>query len=638
VGKEIGTGRSIPEPVTAALVAATLTAVALLEGGFPPHVLGAVAVAAWLGVLATLLWQRPLERPTRASLQAGGALAVLVALTAFSLRWAPEWGAAFEDLVRIGGYLGLFALVTLLAVRDSPRSWLAGLAAGTVAIAALALAPRLLGIGAGDTDLAALLPAAGGRLSAPIGYWNALGSAMAIGLALLVWLGAETGSRRLAALVTAVMPLPLVTIYLTSSRGAVVATALGIAITIGLSSRRRRAVAVAAVGLAAGFLVIAVAASSEAVRDGLGAELTRGGVAVALSLVAAGAGAGWLVARLWDRGIDLRLPQPRGRTVALTAAALVALLVVVGPELLVGDLRGISDRADAGALGAGSGRSEFWRTALDGFIAEPVRGLGAGGFEHHWNAQGTLAVPVGSAHSTPFELLAELGAGGLLAFAAFGAFIGTAAVRALRKAEAAERATLGAALAVLGAGAPGFLLDWTWEFPAVFGQLIVASALIAAGPARPGLRAGAQPRAVGAVVSPTTARVAGAATAGAALLALWVGGTLFVAGSRIDAGRDALGRGDVVEAARHARAAAELQPRSSEPRLMLAEIEQVARNLDAARRQAELAARLDPDTFAPWLMLSRIHEQQGEGELSAGYLSRARHLAPRVLPRALERP
>ncbi len=63
--------------------------------------------------------------------------------------------------------------------RASARAWLGGLALGLVIVAGLALVSRFEPSFGGDQELGTFLPAAAGRLSYPIGYWNGLAAAMA---------------------------------------------------------------------------------------------------------------------------------------------------------------------------------------------------------------------------------------------------------------------------------------------------------------------------------------------------------------------------------------------------------------------------------------------------------------------------
>ena len=62
----------------------------------------------------------------------------------------------------------------------------------------------------------------------------------------------------------------------------------------------------------------------------------------------------------------------------------------------------------------GSGRWQFWESAVDAFQATPLLGHGAGSYEAWWAEHGSLAVFVRDAHSLYLETLAELGVLGFL--------------------------------------------------------------------------------------------------------------------------------------------------------------------------------------------------------------------------------
>ena len=95
------------------------------------------------------------------------------------------------DVVRVGGYLGVFVLVSLFVRPGEAGSVLSAIAIVGVGVAAAAIASRLLDLGPGDAGLAAAQPAASGRLSYPIGYWNGLGALSAMTVPLLVWLASR---------------------------------------------------------------------------------------------------------------------------------------------------------------------------------------------------------------------------------------------------------------------------------------------------------------------------------------------------------------------------------------------------------------------------------------------------------------
>jgi hypothetical protein len=639
-------------PAISLAVAAGLTALALADGGYPPEVLGIATVTVW--VLATALLFGRWVPASGVSAPFALALALVVALALWavaSFAWAGDDAAAFAAVVRVALYAGLLALVGIAARPGSGPSWLVGIALGGSVIAAVALGSRLIGFGA-DQELARALPLAGDRLSFPLGYWNGLGYLLAMTLAALAWLVAAGRPLRARLALAATVPVALA-LFLTSSRGAAVAAAFGVAVIVVLAADRRRLLLAAGVALPAWLIVVVVAAAGRGELDPavglsvLGVALTALTVALA---VAAFVGFGRLLERE-PRVVGASAGRGRwiGRRGRLLAAGgivvLVAVVAALGPAAFVGEFRtetAAGPRAED-ALVSGSGRSSFWRTALDAFAERPLRGVGAGGYESYWNANGELSVPTRSAHSTPLQTLAELGLPGALILVALLALTGRAGARAVRGAAGARREPAGAVVAIAVIGTIAIAIDWTWELPAAVAPLVIVVGLLLGRGLEP-----SDPRPRRLLVDPWMVgyepidRLPGAPPpwavrvvyGGLALAAVWAGLVLTIASIHLNRSSDRLAEGELAGAAESARAAAEIQPWSVEPSLRLAEIERAGANLDAARRRAEDAARRSPVDFRPWLLLSGIQLELGNLIAAGRYLERARTLAPRVLDRA----
>ena len=558
-------------------------------------------------------------------------LIALVGLTAFSLVWSPDVGAGFVDVVRNAGYAGTFILAGLTVGGDRARGVLGAMGIAILLVAGVALAARLGGVGGGDTGLVESLGATSGRLSYPLGYWNALGALMAIGMPLLVWIASEgPGGRPRGWALAGLVPLLLVA-FMTSSRGALLAALVGVVVVVAFAASGRKAVAVAGVATAAALPALLVAGLADGILTGPGTGEPGGPeLAVGAALVLGMALGGFLGPRLVERLARGSVPRVRIRRVlaGCLVAVVIAAMALVGPGELKNDFLGPpggsapAARAQAGLLTASSsGRAQFWGTALEAFADQPVRGFGAGSYPTYWNAHGTLVTPTRNAHSEPLELMAELGVGGLLAFCAFFVVVVAAGVRRARE---PDGPAIGAALGVTFAALVGFLIDWTWQVPAVVVPVLIAAAII-----------GASQRAVGspAVASGRT-RSWGLAVAlvGAALPALWAGGVLVLSSDRLDESAEALEQGEYAEAAQAARAAASLQPWASEPWERLATIEQAAGNLEAARRDVHAAIDRAPTDFRLWLLAVRIELNLGEPQIGIAYRKRALQLAPLVLP------
>lgn len=618
------------EPTLALGVAAAITATALAGGGSGRLALGVVVVAIWalLGTLA-LLDRLDFRLPGRELIVAAGALAALVALSALSVRWGSDDGAAFEVVVRLSGYLGILLLVGLLARPGSHPSWLAGLALGGIAVAVIALASRVFGFGA-DDEIARELPPAAERLSHPLGYWNALGYLMAMTLPPLAYLAATARTGVARAAVAGSVPVVLV-LVLTSSRGALLAAAVGLVALVWMTEQRSRLMLAVAVAVPASALVVGLASvyrkELDPIDRGEGWSLAIGAVTILAAFIAQ-----FAFARL-DRARDpaggRRRPGARG--VGALAGIVVAVVALVGPSALIGEFRTASTDGDTSeALLSGSGRLSFWDAAVEAFADDPVRGLGAGGYESYWARNGGLDFAVANAHSLELETLAELGVPGAVALAAFLLAVLAAAWRRARAPAPGQRGAVGAALGIVLAGLVAVSFDWTWQIAAAVMPLLVAVALLAGA----SMRWEGEP--AGARVGPSW--IPRGVALGGTLAAIWAGGVLAAAGSELSRSADRFAVGDLAGAAEHARTAAEIEPWSAEPHVQLATIELAAANLEAGRRRAEQAARLAPQDARPWLLLGLLQAYLGHTDAAYAYLRRANALGLDRLPLQLNAP
>lgn len=635
-----GIAARVPSLGPAIAIAVAIVAVSMVDGGYGGVALGSVTVAIWAAIVLLSLFGDPERSLPAHFLVAAGALAVLAVLAALSLGWSPDPGAGFTDVVRLSAYLGVFVLAGILLRPGTGRGLLAGVAGGLVVVSAIALASRLLGVGGGDEALVASFPSSAGRLSYPIGYWNGLGAMAAMAVPVLVWLGAAV-RRPATGLIAACFVPVLLANYMTSSRGGLIAAALGAGIAIAADSDRARSFAVLLVGVIASVPAVAAAALANGILDapwsGTGGPEVTVCVTLALGLLFAVAAGPAIIDRL---GV-VRVPGLRVRHVVAAALVVLAVLVViVGPGEVAGDFAAKEGRQSTGSGGAtlsvsGSGRAQFWGAALDAFAAEPANGIGAGGYETWWNRKGTLETPAQNAHSEPLELLAELGPVGLLAFLTFFGVVGFAGVRRARQ---ARGAAAGAAVGLLATAAVGLLIDWTWDLPAVMlPVLCVAALLCSRGLDAPGGPVAATERGLDRLVSIPAPALALIAIVFAVPIA-WAGGVLAVATDRLEASDDALASGQLNDAAQAARSAASVEPWSAAPWLQLATIEQAAGNVDASRRAVAEAIDRSPDDFRGWLLASDLEAQLGNDGATDAYAIKAVGLAPLVLPRVAIEP
>jgi O-antigen ligase len=580
-------------------------ALAFFSGSQEPAAVAGLAVAVATGVTLLAVFARGLPPISLAGRVALGAMAVLVALIVASSSWTSDDGRVYVEAIRALAYLGALYVLMVGIRAEAIRPILGGVAAAIVAIATLAVASRLLpGQLTGDSTFLREFPAAvRGRLSYPIGYWNGLAAGAAGGVVLLGWLGGQAGDARGRAAAIAGLPLLLLTIYLSGSRGGLLAAVVGVALMLALTPMRIRALAGIAIG-AGGGLALAVAASSDQAlvegAPGRSAELAMLALIVVVSFAV-------LLVRL-RADVALKLPKSprwlRGRwLLAVAVAALVALFVLGDGIERVGDFS--SPQVDdygrgefSGrflALGS-NGRVQLWESAIDAWKSEPLHGIGAGAFGFWWNQHGTLSEPARDAHSLFLESLAELGPLGL---AAVLALIGSgfAAVRRLTFGDI--DGTVAALAGLLAAGVMGAAVDWTWEIPAAFGLNLLAIGLLC-GPLS--VRAAAP--------TPARSRRPAAILAGRALIAaagaaaLIAAGALLLSERALDQSRDEAAAGDYAAAAASARDAARLQPDSADPWIQLGQVQTLAGDYAGGAESFTEAAQRSPQSPQVALALS----------------------------------
>jgi O-antigen ligase len=271
-------------------------------------------------------------------------------------------------------------------------------------------------------------------------------------------------------------------LYLSFSRGALFACLAGL-VTLIVAAPQRAQLKSMIVSLAAAVLAAVVAAPFNGVASLAGSLSTRErqGAIVLVVLVAIIAVTGLVQWRLvaHDPTGDVKLPR-RAPWIAL---------VLICAGLGVAIVAGAHEKA-AQTLGAGAARLEtlqsnryaYWRVAVRAFRAQPIRGVGAGGWSVYWLRYRPFDEGAQDAHSLPLQTAAELGVIGLALLAVFLAGVGIAAADALRAAPALAAGPL-AGFVVYVAHAP---LDWDWEMPAVtLIAIVLAGLLIALGEGRP---------------------------------------------------------------------------------------------------------------------------------------------------------
>ena len=466
-----------------------------------------------------------------------------------------------------------------------------------------------------------------------MGYWNALATFLALGVPLLLFVA--TTERRALARGLAILPLPAIAValYLTSSRGGILAAALAAAAYTALASKRWHAVGAIVVAGAASLLAVSSVIARDAVIDGqqTGAITSEGRSAAAL-IMAACIGAALVYAigsRYRIASVPLRRAIGWGLATTATLAVVVAAFAL-DPARRFESFKAIPPKSVSTDLqahlasGSGNGRWQLWQAAVDEFEQHPVAGGGAGSYEAWWAANGSLEVFVRDAHSLYLEALAELGIVGFLLIA--GALGGGIAVGILRatKSDGDGRA----AAAALTASLLAFLfesgVDWMWETTAVTVVAVVCLGLLT-GPATV-FRRSKQIRAP----ERRWIRVAARTAAVAAVLVLVVAqGVPLLAQSAVGQSQDAVGRGDGAEALRTAKVAEKIQPWAASTHLQRALVEELSGNVPAALAAIRRALARENNDWRLWVVAARLETKAGEFQKARKSLDRAVALNPR---------
>lgn len=473
--------RALIAPAALALLAGPAI-LAFFAGGYftEPRLWAALGV--WLGVLGlALAGPAPLPR-SRAGRAALAGLVLICALTGLSITWAPLADPATQSLERLLLYVGAFLVAFgLLRERRVWRLAEPALALGAVVAVGYGVAGRLLprtiseqpSLGAGD------------RLDQPLTYWNAEGALAAIGLVLCARLAGDperpTAQRAVAAGACAPLGLGL---YLTYSRGAIVAAIVGLAVLLAAAPTRAQ---LRALGTAAGAALLAALAgglfASVARLEGTLTARQHDGTLVLgalLLLAAVAAGLTLSAARRERAGAALPLPLRLARALPVFATALIVLALA---GLVAGALGERSSRTTLIERNGGqrlvafsSRRYDYWRVGLSALGRHPLNGTGAGGFRAAWLAHRPVPEGVQEIHSIELEMLVELGP---LGAAAFLLFIGGSAAAARGAARRTPEASAGA-IAACAVWLLHATIDWDWQMPAVtLPALILAAGLVA---------------------------------------------------------------------------------------------------------------------------------------------------------------
>jgi O-antigen ligase/polysaccharide polymerase Wzy-like membrane protein len=583
--------------VVAAAVAAIVTAANASQGAYFSQSWGWVALAFLVPSTVLLILDR-VSVPGRlmsAYVVLVGAVAVWIAMSAI---WSLSVGATARELERMLVYVSVAFAVAFVLRRGDGAGVVGGAMVGAALITGYGLATRLFP----DRFDPTVDRFTAARLAEPLGYWNAFGLLAALGAILAVGVVVHGRRRSLAVAAGALLPLFVVSLYLSFSRGSWLALFFGLGAAVALDPRRLTVLWSLVFLVPASACGVLVASRQDALTSyqAPAADVAHDGhrfAAVTAALIAA-SGVLALAARLTSTRLSIPARVRRGGAIVLLGMTLVAVLATVaalgGPSALVTDVRARFEAAPVATPNfndrlfsiSGTGRADMIRVAWEAAMQHPLRGTGAGTYELTWYEHRPTVVDVRDAHSLYVEAFGELGLVGLALLVAALAVPLMAGIRARRSRYVAP--ACGAYIAWLAASG----LDWHWEMVALTTTafLIGGVGLVSAERrANHSIGAGGRLALVG--ISATLS-----------VLAVWS----LVGNQALFAGRDAITRKDWSEARSDARRARALLFWSHEPDFVLADAAAGLGDREATLKAYRDAVDKDPNNWFAWIRLARV--------------------------------
>jgi tetratricopeptide (TPR) repeat protein len=498
--------RRAPATVPALAAVALFVVWATQQAGYPVTHWGpgGLILLALLGLTLAIVPLRMSQVSTPVKI-ALGCLAAYTALSFLSILWAGVPGDAWEGANRTLLYLLVFALFACWRQRGSSAALLLG--GWTLAMVALAAFALLHMDGATPSSLQRMV--SGGRLLYPSGYPNANAAQwlMAFWPALLLARSRQVPWGVRGALAGGAVLLAEVAL-LSQSRGSLYATPVMLVLVFALLPDRTRTFALFVP------MALGIAAAAPAVLR-VADHLNSGGVeptnvhaatiatfaaALVVALVVA------LGAAIESRSAFSATSLRRMRKGVGAIAIMTLLIVLAGGWVVAGDpvsrIRHGWDTFKAGygagsttgsrlTSGLGSNRYDFYRVALNEFVAHPLLGVGADNFQQQYLVHGRSDETPHYPHSVELRTLVQTGlAGALLALVGLGAAL-VAGARAPRpgnrgRADPLARDVAAAALAGFAYWVVHGSFDWFWEFAGLGGPAFALLGLACAlGPGAP---------------------------------------------------------------------------------------------------------------------------------------------------------
>jgi hypothetical protein len=599
-------------------------------GGYDPLVHDQVGIAAWWALLATVaVGALPRRRLGPAALVGLALLTAFAVWVCLSLIWTESAERTFVDAARALTYVAIFALVLISRDGRETQRLIGAVAAGIVVVAGVALLSRLHPDWFPTAQQTGRILEATERLSFPLNYWNALAALAAIGVPLLLQLASEARWVLTRAAAAAALPVLMLVLYMTLSRGGIAAAGIATLIFLLVAADRLPKLIPLAIAGAGGALLIALVHDREALREGFANTVARDQgdelmpivilVCVAVGLLQTAVAAS---GRRWRRPGWSR-PARQGAWAGL-ALGVVALLVVAlafdGPSRASDAWEEFKEGGGPGegtqrlTSAAGESRYQFWVSTLDQNATAPLTGTGSGTFQFWWPRKGETTETVRDAHSLYMQTLGELGIVGFLLLLSFLGWVFASGLRAALLSDAEGRSRLAAALAGFSVFLMTAAVDWMWQIPVVpVAALLLGCGLLVAG---------------GDAVKPRLALPWRFATAAAALLAIVAIAIPLASTSLVRQSQEAVREGDLAAALEDAVDAESVEPAAATPRLQQALVLELLGDIPAAEAAAREAVERESTNWRLWLVLSRIAAERGHPGASVAAYKEARALNP----------
>jgi hypothetical protein len=583
-------------------------------------------ILAWILVAVLLLGGWPDQiRPGRSLAVVGGLILALSLLSAISSIWSLSVPASLAEFERGIGYLGYFTASYLTMRTPKQREWFArGIGAGLAVVVLLALGERLSpGGGASVVD-------GFSRLTYPLGYWNGDGICFATAAVLFTWFAAVATDRRARAGSLAMAILSGVALYLTYSRGGLLAAIVATILLLFLSDRRLRvALTTTVVVSAIALVLLAISRYPTISGDSFGEPSTGDSLIATLATLAIIALAIFVfegLIRLSRRQGSttrraLEISKDRRLLLGIAGAGIAALLILslsfgnhVWDQFTDSDIPVTTDAKSRLTELSGSYRYEFNRASLDTFADHPILGTGAGTYPIDWVRHREIPVSSQDAHSFYLQNLAELGIpGGLISLGLLVALIGLGLL--------AWRRRLGRDAPAVLAVTAGLLLslafDWFWKLGATAALLMLLAGWIASAE----------------VVDPTRRRTtAGPGMRVAGLLSAWASIVVLAVSAAADhyerASADSVRADQIDKAVDQANTASKLEPWSAAPHMQLGLIAESRGQYARALEEYDRAIDLEPESWRAVLLRFGLNYDQGRMAAARDDLKRLREINP----------